>query len=73
MVRPSPEPRSIRMSVRVDAAKAPATMGPQLTADEDDSMDGSAATSVSARIAIIHAPLSHKQQKQDDDRDWDPE
>src|SRR6185437_9169667 len=34
-----PEPRSIRISVSVDAANAPATIAPQLTADGDDSVE----------------------------------
>ena len=37
MVSPSPEPRSIRMKVSVAAANAPAMIGPQLTADDEDS------------------------------------
>jgi hypothetical protein len=48
MVSPRPEPRSIRMNVRVAAAKAPAMIGPQLIADEDDSTG--AVTSVAEKV-----------------------
>ncbi|MER8970501.1 hypothetical protein NKI25_33680 [Mesorhizobium sp. M0808] len=41
-----PDPRSIRMNVRLEAAKAPAMIGPQLTADDEDSTG--AATSVAS-------------------------
>ena len=39
IVRPRPDPRSIKIKVSVDAAKAPATIGPQLTADDEDSTE----------------------------------
>ena len=37
MVKPSPAPTRIRMTLTVEAAKAPATIGPQLTAGLEDS------------------------------------
>ena len=39
------------MSVSVDAAKAPATIGPQLTADDDDSIE--ALVSVADRVVAM--------------------
>jgi hypothetical protein len=48
MVSPRPEPSNIRIKVRVAAANAPATIGPQLTAEEDDSTG--AATSVAVMV-----------------------
>jgi hypothetical protein len=42
IVKPRPDPRSIRINVSVDAAKAPATIGPQLTADDEDSSEARA-------------------------------
>jgi hypothetical protein len=56
MVSPRPEPRSIRMKVSVEAAKAPAMIGPQLTAEEDDSTG--AATSVARMVDAMIFPIA---------------
>jgi hypothetical protein len=58
IVRPRPDPRSIRMKVSVDAAKAPAMIGPQFTADVDDSTG--VATSVARTVATIVASYRMK-------------
>jgi hypothetical protein len=58
IVSPKPEPSSIRMKVRVHAAKAPAMIGPQLTAVEEDSVEGG--TSTPDRIGCIVAPYRAK-------------
>jgi len=54
MLSPRPEPSNIRMNVNVEAAKAPAMIGPQLTAVEDDSVE--ADTSTADRVDCIDAP-----------------
>ncbi|BCH13396.1 hypothetical protein MesoLjLa_02470 [Mesorhizobium sp. L-2-11] len=54
IVSPSPEPSSIRINVSVEAAKAPATIGPQLTAVEEDSVG--AETSTAVRVDFMSAP-----------------
>jgi hypothetical protein len=48
MLRPSPDPSNMRIIVRVEAANAPAMIGPQLTAEEEDSVcaESPAVTSV---------------------------
>src|SRR4051812_29717180 len=44
MVSPNPEPSSMRMKVKLEAAKAPAMIGPQLTAGADDSVEAETST-----------------------------
>ncbi|WP_292713893.1 hypothetical protein [Mesorhizobium sp.] len=51
IVSPRPDPRRIRMNVRIEAAKAPAMIGPQLTADDEDSTG--AVTSVARMVDAI--------------------
>ena len=58
MLSPSPEPSSIRIKVSVDAAKAPAIIGPQLTAVEEDSVE--AETSTADRVDCIEATYRTK-------------
>ncbi|MER9256641.1 hypothetical protein NKI59_33985 [Mesorhizobium sp. M0598] len=48
-----PDPRSIRMNVRLEAAKARAMIGPQLTADDEDSTG--AATSVARMVDAMNS------------------
>jgi len=71
IVSPRPEPRSMRMKVRVEAAKAPAITGAQLTADEDDSTGAS--TSAVRTVEAIISLLAHEQRKKDDDWNRYPE
>jgi hypothetical protein len=54
MVNPSPEPSNMRMKVNVEAAKAPAMIGPQLTAVVEDSVE--AETSTADRVDCMEAP-----------------
>ena len=71
MVRPRPEPSSIRSSVAAAAASAPAMIGPQLTAVADDSSGHGGCDDGNGRF---HArPLVPEQQDEDDDRNRDPE
>ncbi|WP_407067361.1 DUF1524 domain-containing protein [Mesorhizobium sp. LCM 4576] len=46
-------------------------MGPQLTAEDEDSVAPESSTSVTAEF-ITHL-LPREQHKQDDDRDWNPQ
>jgi hypothetical protein len=48
----------MRIKVKVEAAKAPAMIGPQLTAVEDDSVE--ADTSTADRVDCIDAPYRTK-------------
>ncbi|GAA4107427.1 hypothetical protein GCM10023067_02130 [Aminobacter aganoensis] len=59
------------MKVSVAAAKEPAMIAPQLTADEDDSTG--AATSVARMVEAMIVLLSHEQSEKDDDRNRNPE
>ncbi|BCG84209.1 hypothetical protein MesoLj113c_03190 [Mesorhizobium sp. 113-3-9] len=54
MLSPSPEPSSMRMKVSVEAAKAPAMIGPQLTAVAEDSSE--ADRSIAGKVGCINAP-----------------
>ena len=54
MLRPSPEPSSIRTKLNVEAAKAPAMIGPQLIAEAEDSVETVLPTA--ERVDCISAP-----------------
>ena len=71
MVSPSPDPTSIRTKVSVEAANAPAIIGPQLTADDEDSTG--ALPSVAMKVDAMFLLLSHEQHEKDDDRNWNTE
>jgi hypothetical protein len=58
IVSPSPDPSSMRIKVNVDAAKAPAMIGPQLTAVEEDSVVGEMSTA--DRVDCIKSPYRTK-------------
>jgi hypothetical protein len=53
-VRPRPEPTSMRMSVNVEAAKAPAMIGAQLTAGTDDSAGVETSASTDGAMAASY-------------------
>jgi hypothetical protein len=48
------------MSVSVDAAKAPATIGPQLTADDEDSVEAGAEAGASVADKVVSMASSYR-------------